>query len=169
MVKRTLYGIAAAAVLLLIVVTAVLWSRSAGDLGTIRAATRAYRDVEVAKADGYEQFFECIEDPSQGAMGVHYIMPSRFDDQLTLNEPEVLLYDVKPNGTAKLVGVEYVIPAAAWSGSEAPTFLGRELQYKTTMGPHELDPYYELHVWAWGRNPSGRFADYNPRVACPAS
>ena len=169
MKKRILVGVVAAAVLLLLVTTAVLWARSAGDMGTIRAVTRAYRDIEVAEADGYEQFFECIDKPSEGAMGVHYIMPSRFDDQLDLNEPEVLIYDVRANGPARLVAVEYVIPAAAWSGDEAPSFLGQRLQYKTTMGPHELDPYYELHVWAWRRNPSGRFADWNPRVVCPAS
>jgi hypothetical protein len=169
MKKVYLVGISAAAAVLLIGAIAILVARNTGDLGTIRAATRTYRDIEVAKADGYEQFFECIDKPSEGAMGVHYIMPSRFDDQLNLKEPEVLVYDVRPSGKAKLVAVEYVIPAAAWSGSEAPTFLGQELAYKTTMGPHELDPYYEVHVWAWQRNPSGRFADWNPRVTCTAS
>ena len=169
MKKRILLSVVAAIVLLLVVTTAVLWARGRGDMGTIRAATRDYRDIEVAKADGFVQFHECIDKPSEGAMGVHYIMPDRFDDQLDLNEPEVLVYDVDGKGKARLVAVEYIIPAAAWSGDEAPSFLGQTLQFKTTMGPHELDPYYEVHVWAWRRNPSGLFADYNPRVACPAS
>ena len=29
-----------------------------------------------------------------------------------------------------------------------------------------LDPFYELHVWAWRDNPKGTFADMNPSVSC---
>jgi hypothetical protein len=29
-----------------------------------------------------------------------------------------------------------------------------------------LDPFYELHVWAWKQNPRGAFADMNPNVTC---
>jgi hypothetical protein len=29
-----------------------------------------------------------------------------------------------------------------------------------------LPAFYELHVWAWKTNPSGMFADWNPRVSC---
>ena len=65
------------------------------------------------------------------------------------------------------MAVEFVMPAADWSEAEAPTFLGQTLKYKTTVGPHEVDPYYEVHVWVWGHNPSGMFADWNPTVACP--
>jgi len=31
-----------------------------------------------------------------------------------------------------------------------------------------LPAFYELHVWAWRRNPSGTFADFNPVVSCDA-
>ena len=31
-----------------------------------------------------------------------------------------------------------------------------------------LDPFYELHVWAWKQNPTGTFADMNPNVSCDA-
>jgi hypothetical protein len=65
------------------------------------------------------------------------------------------------------MGVEYIIPAAAWSGDEAPTFLGQELKLKEAVGTYPVDPYYELHVWAWSNNPSGAFEDWNPEVSCP--
>ncbi len=29
-----------------------------------------------------------------------------------------------------------------------------------------LNPFYELHVWAWKPNPKGAFADMNPTVSC---
>jgi hypothetical protein len=167
--KKTYRWVALGVVGVLAMTGIVLWTLRNDDLAAIRAATRDYRDLEVAKADGYQQLFECIDHSQEGAMGVHYIMPSRFDDRLSLSEPEVLVYDVESNGEAKLVAVEYVIPGAAWNKSQAPTFLGQELKYKTTMGPHELDPYYEVHVWAWHRNPSGLYADWNPRVTCPSS
>ena len=30
-------------------------------------------------------------------------------------------------------------------------------------------PFYELHVWAWKQNPTGAFADNNPKVSCDAA
>ena len=39
-------------------------------------------------------------------------------------------------------------------------------------GPQEgamgigLDPFYELHVWAWQHNPHGAFVDWNTLVSC---
>jgi len=37
-----------------------------------------------------------------------------------------------------------------------------------------LKPYADLriwsiHMWIWKENPSGLFADWNPRVQCPAN
>jgi hypothetical protein len=165
--KHVLWG--TLALLVLIAIPTLVFASGKSDLATIRKATARYQRLDVAEEDGFVQFFECIDKPSEGAMGTHYIMPDRFDDQLTLEEPEVLVYDVDDTGKAKLVAVEYVIPAAAWSGAQPPTFLGQTLAYKTTMGPHELDPYYEVHVWVWRHNPSGMYADWNPRVTCPAS
>ena len=82
----------------------------------IRDATRSYKWSEAAVDAGFVQLYDCIahtEDPSIGAMGVHFIYPARFDDQLVLEEPEVLVYEQKSDGRMKLVAVEYIIPAAA--------------------------------------------------------
>jgi hypothetical protein len=154
--------------LLSLAVPAVVWASGQSDLAEIRAATARYHRFEVAEADGFVPLFDCIDHATEGAMGFHYILPSRFDDQLRLSEPEVLLYEQHKNGKKKLVGVEYVIPAPAWSGSEPPTFLGQELKFKTTVGQYPVDdPYYEVHVWTWRNNPNGMFADWNPTVTCP--
>jgi len=29
-----------------------------------------------------------------------------------------------------------------------------------------LDPFFELHVWAWRDNPQGAFVDWNNNVTC---
>jgi hypothetical protein len=137
-------------------------------LAVARLSTARYQRLEAAEEDGFVPLFECIEHATDGAMGFHYINPDRFDGELKLTEPEALVYEELPNGQFNLVAVEFVIPAAAWSEAEAPTFLGQTLRYKTTVGPHEVDPYYEVHVWVWGHNPSGMYADWNPTVACPS-
>jgi hypothetical protein len=142
----------------------------------IRDATRAYKWSQSAVDAGFIQLYDCIshtQDPAIGAMGVHFIHPERFDDQLVLEEPEVLVYEQKANGRMKLAAVEYIIPEAAWNEDAPPVFLGQELKYKTTMGKYGaadgIDPYYEIHVWAWKHNPSGFFSDWNPKVSCSAS
>ena len=136
------------------------------DLATIRRATARYHRFDQAEADGFTPVFDCISHPTDGAMGIHYLNIDRADDTLVLAEPEVLIYEPQANGDMKLVGVEYIIFAASWTGQEAPQFLGQTLQYKTTVGPHPADPYYELHTWVWRHNPSGVFADWNPAVTC---
>jgi hypothetical protein len=165
------------AILLLLSVSAAVIVSVTSDRATIRRATAQYRDIEVAQADGFVPLFDCIANtaqPSQGAMGLHYIKPDRFDAQLDIKEPEVLVYEPLASGGMKLAAVEYIVPAAAWSDRDAaPMFLGRELAYKTTMGKYDqddgIDPYYEVHAWAWKRNADGMFADWNPDVVCLAS
>ena len=166
--KKKVYLGGLLAVLLLAAIPTLVQAAGIGDLAAIRRATARYHRLEVAEADGFEQLMDCISHPTEGAMGVHYIMFSRLDDQLNLEEPEVLVYDIDGNGEAKLAAVEYIIPADAWEGPEPPQFLGQELKYKTTMGPYPMPPYYEVHVWVWRNNPSGMYADWNPKVTCPA-
>jgi hypothetical protein len=131
-------------------------------LAMIRRASARYHRLEVAEADGFVPLFGCIDSPGQGAMGWHYVNPERMDGNLVLEEPD---------GRARLLGVEYVVPAAAWEESDPPEFLGQTLLYKTTVGSHGpedgVDPYYEVHAWVWYRNPTGVFADWNPAVICP--
>jgi hypothetical protein len=153
--------------------TATLAYAAAGsnqELATIRQATARYHDLNVALADGYEPLFDCTVNPNDPsvAMGQHYINGALAgDDLLELEKPEVLMYERQNNGRMKLVGVEYVVFEEAWSGAEAPTFLGRTMARKTAVGLHPVPPFYEIHAWVWTYNPNGSFADWNPNVTCP--
>jgi hypothetical protein len=146
-----------------------VWALSGRNLATAREATARYQRMDLTLADGFTPLFECISDPAAGGMGFHYIQADRFDATLELTEPEALVYAPKANGGQELVAIEYIVPGAAWSASEPPSFLGQTLEYKTTVGPHDVDPYYALHVWVWDQNANGLFADWNPGVTCPAS
>ena len=147
---------------------------SSDPLAIVRRSTASYHRIETAEQGGFVPLFDCIanlSDAAQGAMGIHYILPSRFDDELNLDEPEVLIYEPQADGRMRLVAVEYVVPSVAWpEDADPPEFLGQELKYKTTMGKYGkedgVDPYYELHVWVWDHNPSGMFEDWNPTVSC---
>jgi hypothetical protein len=60
----------------------------------------------------------------------------------------------------RLVGVEYVVPFGAWTAPEPPVLFGQHFHRNETFG------LWALHVWVWQHNPSGLFADWNPRVTC---
>ena len=134
------------------------------DLATLRAATARFHRYEVAKAANYTFLFMdmCMVDDSPanlGGMGYHYVNTALLDDKLDVATPEAVLYEPGSNGQLNLVGVEYVIPKAAWTSDQAPELFGRKLK----LNKFDL---WALHVWAWENNPSGLYADWNPRVSC---
>jgi hypothetical protein len=135
----------------------------------VREATERYRDANVAIAEGYVQQQVCVSGPEEGAMGVHFAKSSLFDDVLDVEQPEVLVYEPR-NGRLHLVAAEYIAPAAAWEAThddfDLPALMGHLFHY--APGPNRYGPpaFYELHVWAWKDNPSGTFADWNPKVSC---
>lgn len=134
----------------------------------VRAATAQFKDVEAAKAAGYGLLHGCASGPQEGAMGVHFANGQLAGDgALDVAKPEALLYEPK-DGKLELVGVEYVVVAEAWdAGHEAPPVLmGQLFNFVGAPNRYGLPAFYELHVWAWKRNPAGTFADWNPRVSC---
>jgi len=131
-----------------------------------RKAAAKYWDISAAKADGYEPLFECSENEA-GNMGQHLLNPARAGDgKLVLEEPEALMYEPQPDGTMQLVAMEYLVFEKDWTGATPPTFMGQKMQRKTAVGPHAVDPFYELHVWHWRHNPAGMFSDWNTDVSC---
>jgi hypothetical protein len=144
------------------------------EIAAIRTATERFHDVAVAEAEGYGRIYLCTdENTGQGAMGWHYAKGAYVDPatspELNLTTPEVLVYEPKPGGGLRLVGVEYVTFAQAWHdafGVAKPTILGRELKYMDETNRYGLPPFYQIHVWAWKGNPSGLFNDWNPTVSC---
>ena len=138
--------------------------------GAVRQATQRFQDVNAAIAAGYVQFQGCVSGPEEGAMGVHYVNPTLFDGQLEVEHPEALVYEPKNNGRLQLVAVEYITPADAWHASHQvgvqPDLMGHLFHFAPGPNRYGPDAFYELHVWAWKKNPRGTFADMNPDVTC---
>jgi hypothetical protein len=135
-----------------------------------REAARAFQSPESAVAEGYALASGCVSGPEQGAMGVHYVnAPLVGDGTLDAARPEALVYEPR-NGQLQLVAVEYIVIAAQWdAANEHPPILhGQHFHYVPAPNRAGLPAHYELHVWAFKRNPHGTFADWNPRVSCDA-
>ncbi len=124
----------------------------------LKQATTQYHNSQTALNDGFFNTQDCIELPGVGGMGVHFVRFDRVDSIHNPLEPEVLVYEIKKNGSYKLVAVEYL-----HIGSTPPMFAG-QVAFHPFPGP-QAD--YALHVWAWKANPSGIFEDWNPNVSCP--
>ncbi len=143
------------------------------DRGAARAATAAYR----IEHPGYALLRDaaaiaCIDKPDEGGMGVHYVDGDLVaDDQVQATKPDVLVYEPRPNGTERLAALEYVVFQSAWAAThtEPPELFGREFELVPAGNRYGLPPFYELHAWLWRHNPSGTFADWNPRVRCPVA
>ena len=150
-------------------------------LAALREATEAFHDVSVALAAGYRPSSAGCESDPTGAMGIHYGHPALLglvrgapkptgtDAVIDLLRPEVLMYEPQPDGTRRLVGVEFVVYRAAWDAvnPEPPTLLGIPFDERFGDNAHGHEDHYELHVWLWRHNPLGMFAPWNPKVSCP--
>ncbi|MCB2137447.1 MAG: hypothetical protein KDE08_16140 [Rhodobacteraceae bacterium] len=140
------------------------------DAEASRLAAERYYRIEDALAAGYEPLFDCTDNGKAGAMGQHYINRTyAMDSVLDVSQPDVLMYEPQVDGSMHLVALEYIVFQAQWTGDKVPVFLGHEMQLKHKVGTHEVDPFYELHVWHWRDNPSGMIADNNPAVSCAHS
>jgi len=138
-------------------------------VAVVREVTRPFLDPAVAASAGYGPLLGCISGQQEGAMGLHFVNGGLvFDDgQLQPEQPEALMYEMK-SGRLQLLGVEYIVPAAAWDAHNPapPALLGQAFAFVDSPNRFGLDPFYELHVWAWRENPNGTFVDWNPRVSC---
>ncbi len=139
-------------------------------LAEVRQATAKYHNVSNALADGYQPTEHCVAVPGLGGMGYHYTNPALIGDpSVDPSKPEVLLYAPKPNGTLKLVAVEYLVVDADQDLStdgDRPNLFG--VPFNGPMAGHEpgMPIHYDLHVWIFKGNPNGVFADFNPKVSC---
>lgn len=139
-----------------------------GLVKTVRRETRQFRDINEATAQGYDEFLGCVSGPHEGAMGVHFVNGSLVGDGLLdATRPEALVYE-PGYGRLKLVAVEYVVLAEPWhaANEQPPVLDGQVFNYVGSPNRYGLPAFYELHVWAFKKNPRGTFADHNPRVSC---
>jgi hypothetical protein len=150
---------------------------SHADITAARAATAGYHKLDRAQADGYGLFTDaqgiaCIDHADEGAMGIHYVKGALVGDgAVEAATPEALVYEPQRNGRLRLVAVEYVVFQDAWDAghSSPPSLFGREFEPIGAGNRYGLPPFYALHAWLWKHNPSGMFADWNPRVTCAAA
>jgi len=136
----------------------------------VRNATRVYLDVNNAGPAGYGPAFGCVTGPDHGAMGIHYVNGGLvMDSKIEKETPEALIYEPVGGGKLRFVGVEYIVDAATWlknNDNKPPQLDGQAFQLVASPNRFGLDPFFELHVWAWRDNPQGAFVDWNNNVTC---
>lgn len=134
----------------------------------VRDATRRFLDVNAATGANYQPFLGCVSGPDRGAMGVHYVNGDLVaDGKIDVTQPEALIYEAE-GGLMRLVGVEFIVDAAAWMASHTspPVLEGQTFQFVNSPNRFGLAAYFELHVWAWRDSPNGAFVDWNTNVSC---
>ena len=118
--------------------------------------------------------FGCVSGGDFGAMGLHFLKGSVLHDgEVTIDDPEILLYEPLPDGTQRLTGVDYLVFKAEWEAipehkGVQPSLMGQLFHLFDAPNRFGLDPFYTLHVWAWKDNPNGTFTNWNPNVSCDA-
>ena len=130
-------------------------------VATLRTVTERYKNLELAKADGFVFLHACENRPGEGPVGMVYVHPGRLMDGLIdASRPDALVYEPKGSGPAELVAVEFAMPYTLWTEQDPPQFLGHAFQPEDEFG------VFGLHVWVWRDNPAGMFAEANPNVTC---
>jgi hypothetical protein len=178
-------GLAALA-LALVAIPVAAAADGQSDLAGARNATARFHDLSAAAAAGYSvkvadnQGLTCIADPAgAGAMGVHYLNPSLIPELVVAptapaavdaSTPELLVFAPGPNGTQRLVALEYLTIKASWDAQHngvPPSLFGQTFNETGSPNRFDLPAYYSLHAWIWDPNPTDLFAPWNPRVTCP--
>ena len=138
-------------------------------LDQVRAAAKKYRDVNVARAEGYSTDNKCVtaemlgHPAPMGAMGLHYVrrdllgLPPKpsppgsgrvhgTGTYADFRKPAMLVYEPQLDGSLELVAVENLVFAAAWhSKSKAPpSFHGHTWPLLKDDPATKLD---EAHGW----------------------
>jgi hypothetical protein len=128
----------------------------------VRKANERFKDVAVAVKEGYGPI-PCDSAPGGGGMGIHYVNGAYLKDGvLDIAKPEAVMYEPMPDGKMELIAAEYIV-------FKGPSALeGHLMNFVNSPNSYGLDPFYEIHVWAWKKNPLGTFADDNPTVSCDA-
>lgn len=146
-------------------------SPAGGLIAAVRDATRRFKDVRVALAEGYQLHFGCVSDDDEGAMGLHLVNGALVNDGiLDPARPEILLYEPVPGGGMALTGADYLVIAETWDARNAgpPILMGQLFHLFESPNRFGLPTFYTLHVWAWKSNPRGNFTNWNPEVSCDA-
>jgi hypothetical protein len=137
----------------------------------VRNSTRLFKDVNQAKAAGYQLLFGCVSGPDDGAMGMHYVnLELVADGVLDPRRPEIIIYEPLPNGGRRLIGADFLVFADAWhaSNTNTPEIMGQLMHRIESPNRYGLPSFYTLHVWAWKPSPTGAFVNWHSDVSCEA-
>jgi hypothetical protein len=97
-------------------------------------------------------------------MGYHHVNRAYLSPTLSIDKPQILLYERTPAGAYQLNGVEFIIPYRLYPrDSVAPIWMGQTMHREDNLN------IWYLHVWAWKNNPDGVFANFNSTVSCPGN
>ncbi len=138
------------------------------DLRAAKSATARYHSAGQALDAGYvaPPPDACVAHPTLGGMGYHFENPALMEDvALDPEQPEILVYERKPNGRFKLIALEYYVEAD--QTTTAPVLFGQRFDGPMPAHHPGMEEHYDLHVWLWKDNPSGMFSAWNPNVVCP--
>lgn len=150
-------------------VTAYQQSARGALLKIVRDSTERFKDVAVAKAEGYALQFGCVSGPDDGAMGLHYVNGTLVNSGvLDATRPQIVIYEAQPNGSLQLIGADYLLLADAWNAKHSgpPELMGQLFHLFDSPNRFGLPAFYTLHVWAWKDNPKGAFVNWHPHVSC---
>src|SRR5262245_9252586 len=138
----------------------------------VREATERFKDVEVAKSEGYGLAFGCVAGGDYGAMGLHFVnMALVADPALDPTRPEIVIYEPLPSGEVRLIGADFLVFKADWDAAhpnDPPELMGQLLHLFESPNRFRLPDFYTLHVWAWKDNPTGTFVNWHANVSCDA-
>ena len=138
-------------------------------LEEVRAIAEKYRDVNVARAEGYTTDNKCVtaamlgHPAAMGAMGLHFVrrdllgLPPKPSPPGSgkvrgtgthgdFRNPALLVYEPQPDGSLQLVAVENLVFESAWhqKSKAPPTFHGRTWPRLRDDPRTKLD---EAHGW----------------------
>ncbi len=160
--------------------------RATEQLTAARQATMKYLDVRAAEADGYRAI-----GPDVPGMGIHYVRQQHQDNNFSIAEPPILLYerDAESKGGMRLVGVSYLLVAPGGADEQPasapfPKALARwhkhnnicvlpdnsatvdltETQCTSQRGHFTSETSWMVHAWIWKDSPTGVFSSTNPLV-----
>lgn len=137
----------------------------------VRDSTERFKDVAVAKAEGYALQFGCVSGSDTGAMGLHYVNGALVSGgQIDATRPQIVIYEPAPDGSLHLTGADFLILADGWNAthSSPPELMGQLFHLFDSPNRFGLPAFYTLHVWAWKENPNGAFVNWHPNVSCEA-
>lgn len=67
--------------------------------------------------------------------------------------------------TCRLQYGSVLISRGNWDDAEAE-LMAAIADHRQKFTRHSFLPIFKLHIWLWQNNPSGTFADWNPKVSC---